>query len=222
LIFGAMIVYLDLLTGKDIGSDSYEEVKKADGAIIGLISKKIQIADEDVDIGANASAEGADGDDGVEKSEAQTVINLVHSHSLQSVKLDKKEFKAVIKSYWKKLMEHYGEKKYKALGLGADYKAPADKAKAKTAEEKALAKLDKDGKAEVKAVKEEIARFKANFDKLQEFVKTDILGNFDEYEFYIPDQEELGSCIIIPARYEGEALAPTFYIWADGIAQKKE
>ncbi len=40
------------------------------------------------------------------------------------------------------------------------------------------------------------------------------------HDSYIPgDGAELGSCIIIPARFVGEATAPTFYYWLDGIVR---
>jgi len=141
-----MIIFIDILTEKDVGSDSYEEVKKCDGAIIGLISKKITLNDDDVDIGGNPSKDGADADEGVDKSEVQTVINIAHSHSLQKVELDKKEAKAAIKSYFKSLITHYNKKKFAILFDDEDYKVPKDKEKAKKAQTEAEKKLSKDQK----------------------------------------------------------------------------
>lgn len=53
-------------------------------------------------------------------------------------------------------------------------------------------------------------------------MKDDIVANFDECEFYMVEEATLGTGMIIPARYVGEAVAPTFYVFSDGIRQKKE
>ena len=39
---------------------------------------------------------------------------------------------------------------------------------------------------------------------------------------YLCEEGELGECMIIPARYIGEAEAPIFYLFDDGIKFKKE
>jgi len=64
--------------------------------------------------------------------------------------------------------------------------------------------------------------YKKNFAALQKFVKDEILANFDEFEFYTgAEPAAIGSCMIIPARYIGEALAPTFYFYVDGLVGEK-
>jgi len=214
-----MIIFIDLLSGKDVGSDSYEEVKKYDGAVIGLISKKIQLKEGDVDIGGNPSAEGGGEDEGVEASEVKSVINIVHSHGLIKIDLDSKGAKAAIKNYWKKLLEHFVQKKYSILGIE---KPSKDKEKLKAQVSEAEKKLKKEKKDELKSVNAKAKNFKDNVKKLEGFLKDEILGNFSEFEFYMPDGAELGECIIVPARYEGEAVAPVFYYFFDGINQKKE
>jgi len=211
-------VYQDILTDKDVASDSYPSKHEAKGAIIALESKKITVGDsEDAinkAIGANESKEEA----GEKMDEAKdTVINIVHAHGLVKIELTAKEFKAAQANYWKKLKEFIDKKRYAALGYDDDYKPPAKKADATAADAKAMAGLDKAGKAELSVWDKKLESFKTNYPLLADFVKTEIEKNFEEFEFYMPQDAELGACIVIPARYVGEALSPTFYLWADGI-----
>ncbi len=66
------------------------------------------------------------------------------------------------------------------------------------------------------------AKFKANFPALKTFGLETVLNNFDDYEFYqskaqkFPDSSE---CLIIPAKYEGEATSPDFYFMLDGLVR---
>jgi len=71
-------------------------------------------------------------------------------------------------------------------------------------------------------MKEKFASFKANFEALQKFVKDEIVDKFDECEFYMGEDVTLGQGMIVAARYVGEATAPIFYIFKDGIREKKE
>jgi len=205
-----------------VASDSYPRKDEAKGAIIALESKKIVVGDSEElinkAIGANESKEEA----GEKMDEAkETVINIVHAHNLVKIELTVKEFKATMNSYWKKLKGFMDIKRWTALGLGENYKAPADKKAAAEAETAAAAKLDKAGKAEVAVWDKRLLAFKTNFPALSAFIKDDIEKNFSEYEFFLPLDGELGSCIVVPARYVGEALSPTFYLWADGILEAK-
>jgi len=52
-----MIVYVDIISGKDICSDSYPTTKLIGGVVISLESKKIVIGDEEINTGQNASKE---------------------------------------------------------------------------------------------------------------------------------------------------------------------
>jgi hypothetical protein len=67
----------------------------------------ITVAEGDIDIGANPSAEGGD-DEGVE-STAETVNNVVHSHRLVSTSFDKKSYMIYIKGYMKALKTKLNE-----------------------------------------------------------------------------------------------------------------
>jgi uncharacterized protein YgfB (UPF0149 family) len=203
-----MLVYLDVLSGSDIASDSYETTEVCDGAVLAMESKKITVGDVEVDIGANASKEGEDAEE--LESSAETVINIVKSHSLMKVSLDKKEYKAAMKSYWKSLVKKRQANIYTFLGIED---VPKEKDELKKAVAEAESKLGKFDKPVYKTMQEEMKVFKGRFDAVQEWVNKEVVGNFDEFEFYLPDGGELGECIIIPARYIGEAIAPTFYFY---------
>jgi len=196
----------------------------ADGAVLALESKKVVVGAEEVDIGANASKEEAD--EGVEDSK-QTVINVVQRHDLVDVKLEKKEFTTVQNAYWKALLASIQKAQGIAL-FGSEEKIPEQK----TAEQKeefkklqtaAVAKLKGVAKTEYEALVARFNSFKKNFPALQKFVKDEVLANFTEFEFYKSSSESaiLGSCMVIPARYIGEALSPTFYFWVDGLVGEK-
>jgi len=215
-----MIVYYDLLSGKEIGTDAYASTTPSVG-IIAIESKRITIEEKEVNIGANASKEGGEEDESVDASEAKTVINIVYASHLQKIDLDKKEYKTLIGDYFKKVLKALVALKWKALGVKED-DIPEDKEEAKAKESEAAAELSKYEKPGYEATLAKIEAYKKNFNAIQKFVTETILGKFSEYEFYTPEEAELGSSIIIPARYVGEATAPIFYFFEDGIRQKKE
>ncbi|KAI9325693.1 translationally controlled tumor protein [Zopfochytrium polystomum] len=63
----------------------------------------------DVDIGANASAEGGDEDDGPLADDQETVNNVVYTFRLQSSGFDKKGYMTYIKGYMKALKTYLAE-----------------------------------------------------------------------------------------------------------------
>jgi len=217
-----MKIFIDVLTGKELCSDSYPISKACDGAVMVLESKKVQVGEEEIDIGANPSTEDGGGDqgEGVDKTKA-TVINIAHNHNLQQMQMEKKEYKEFQKGYWKQLKNAIDKRRFSVLGFDDDYKAPSDKAVAKAAEKEAESKLSVDGKAKFAAVVAQLESFKKNFEALQLFIKNEVEANFSEFEFFIPDGCSLDNSMIIPARYVGEALAPSFYIFVDGVIEEK-
>ncbi|KAF2744025.1 TCTP-domain-containing protein [Sporormia fimetaria CBS 119925] len=101
-----MIIYKDLITGDEIISDSYD-LKEIDGVVYEADCKKITIGAENIDIGANPSAEEAD--EGTD-DQAQTVIDVVHSFRLNETSFDKKSYLTHLKSYMKKVKDGLKEK----------------------------------------------------------------------------------------------------------------
>jgi len=218
-----MIVYQDVVSSKDVGTDSYPKSSLADGAVIACESKKISVG---VDEDAIAKATGANDskEEGAEKmdSEKVPVINIVNAHDLQKMELDVKEYKTMMKTYWGELKKSMDGQRYSLLFDKKDYKPPADKKAAADAEKAAEAKLGKADKAALALVDKKLEKFKKNFPALSKFVNEEIIANFSEFDFYIPgDGAELGKCMIIPARYIGEATSPTFYYFADGLVEQK-
>jgi len=128
----------------------------------------------------------------------------------------------MLKQYFKKLLEKLNWSRLKALEFKNDYEAPEDKAEAKAAEDAAYQELSVYDRKAVDMWKAQLASFKANFAGINTFVNDVILANFDECEFYTCEEGELGECMLIAARFEGEATAPVFYFFQDGIKEKKE
>jgi len=214
-----MIVYFDIMSGKEIGSDATRYTEPVKG-IRSVEAKKITIADGEVNIGANASTE-AEEDESFDASEAKVVINVVHASNLQKMALEKKEIKPLLGAYFKKILSTLNDLKFKSIGMPEDYSPPKDKAEAAAEEQAAVAKLDKYDRVEYDNYVARIATYKANFDAINKFVVEEIIKNFDECEFYTCEEGTLGSCMLIPARYIGEATAPTFYYFTDGMREQK-
>ncbi|AQZ15319.1 TMA19 (YKL056C) [Zygosaccharomyces parabailii] len=92
-----MIIYKDVFSGDELLSDAYP-IKEVDGAVLEADCAMVKVGGENIDIGANPSAEDA-GDDVEDGSE--TVNNVVHSFRLQQTGFDKKSFVSYIKGYMK-------------------------------------------------------------------------------------------------------------------------
>jgi len=101
-----MIIYKDVITGDEIISDSYN-LKEIGGVAYEADCKKITIGNENIDIGANPSAEEAD--EGVDDT-AKFVIDVVHSFRLNETSFDKKSYLSHLKTYMKKVKEAMKEK----------------------------------------------------------------------------------------------------------------
>lgn len=220
-----MILYRDYLNNGEIGSDAVTTVALAGGAVLACDSKKVEIGGEEINTGGNASKEEAE-----EKleDEVKTVINIVLSHSLQLVKLEKKEYTTLQNAYWRKLVNELNRRKGMML-FGAESKIPPtttteQKEEAKKLEAAATTKLNRDP-VKAKDLAEVVARlesYKKNFANLQKFIKDEILANFSEFDFYIASEPAtMDAAMIIPARYIGEALSPTFYYFVDGVYGEK-
>jgi hypothetical protein len=216
-----MIVFVDVLSGKEVCSDSYTTTEVCNGAIMVVESKKIVVGDEDVNTGANASTEGGDDDEKVESTK-QTVINVVHSHELAKMdNLTKKDYQQIIKGYFKELKDFMDAKKFKALGLPADYKPSKDKNEVKAAEKAAYDKLKKDGQAAVDQINAQLDAFRNSFDPMMKWIQTEVLGSFTDWDFYLPHEGEVGKAMLIGAKYHGSELSPHFYYFKIGLEAQK-
>ncbi|KAF2657605.1 microtubule/calcium-binding protein [Lophiostoma macrostomum CBS 122681] len=96
-----MIIYKDLISGDEIISDVYK-LKEVDGVAYEADCSRITVGNDNIDIGANPSAEEAD--EGTD-DQSQTVIDVVHSFRLNETSFDKKSYLSHLKSYMKKVKE---------------------------------------------------------------------------------------------------------------------
>jgi len=217
-----MIVYYDIIADKEVASDSYDSTNPAPG-VRAIQSKKITVNE-----GVEGIASNADDEDEAATAEAlddavQQHIDIVYSARLSKIQLDKKEYKTLQKAYWKKLIDTLNDLKWKSLGFDSeDNQPPSEKTAAAKAEEEAAKKLSAYDRRGYDELVGKVKSYKANFENLQKFVTDEILGNFDECEFFTCEDGELGQCMLIAARYVGEAPAPVFYLFTDGIKEVKE
>jgi hypothetical protein len=221
-----MIIFKDFLNDIEVASDALPSTILAGGAVVAYESKKVAKGGEAINIGANASKEETEEalDDSV-----QQVINIVDSHGLQSVKLEKKEYITLQNAYWKKLVTAITAKK-NSLVFGKDESkwpantTAAEKEEFKKAEAAAIAKVkDVLLKQKIEECTARLDAYKKHFADLQKFVKDEVLANFSEFDFFIAAEPNTIAepCMIIPARYIGEAVAPTFYFYVDGLYGEK-
>lgn len=94
-----MIIYTDILSGDELLSDAYD-LKEVDGVIYEADCDMIKVGGDNIDIGANPSAE--DGDEELEDG-TEMVNNIVHTFRLQQTAFDKKSFLTYIKGYMKQI-----------------------------------------------------------------------------------------------------------------------
>jgi len=219
-----MIIFKDFLNGGELCSDALPSTTLAGGAVTVYEAKKVAVGGEMINTGGNASKEEAE--EAVE-DEIKTVINLVDSHGLQVVKLEKKEYVTLQNAYWKGLVTAITLKK-NLLVFGSESKIPAsgtaaEKEEFKKLETTAIAKVkDVVKKTEIAGLTARLDSYKKNFAALQKFVKEEVLANFTEFDFYIAaEPATVASAMIVPARYIGEAVAPSFYYFADGLEGEK-
>jgi len=216
-----MIIYYDIIADKEIASDSYDSSIPIPG-VYAIQSKKITVKEGVEGISSNADDEDEGATAEALEDQAQQHIDVVYSAKLIEVSLDKKEYKTLQKAYWKKLIDTLNELKWQSLGFDTDNAPPTEKTAAAKAEEEAAKKLSSFERRPYDELVAKIKSYKANFDGLQKFVAETIIPNFDECTFYTCEDGELGNCMIIAARFIGEAPAPLFYIFSDGIREKKE
>ncbi|QRV87528.1 translationally-controlled tumor protein [Ceratobasidium sp. AG-Ba] len=102
-----MLLYEDILTGDELFSDAYP-IKEVDDIVYEvdcqMINKK---KNEDVDIGANPSAEDAP-EEGLDET-VERVNNVVDAGRLQQTSFDKKGYLAYLKGYMKNVKKHLAE-----------------------------------------------------------------------------------------------------------------
>lgn len=209
-----MLIYQDVLCSQEIATDAYPTTEHAAGGVLEMESRMITEGGVTVNTGANASAEGGgeEMDDDV-----KTYVNIVYTHSLNKVDMDRKEAKTYFKSMWKKVVKWYNTKLFEYAGFDEDYKPPKDKKAAKAELDEALEELEDADRKFYEDFAAKKAKFEKRFKKISAFVKDNILSKaeFDNCEFYMHSSGVYGNAIIIPAKWKGAATTPVFYFFPD-------
>jgi hypothetical protein len=100
-----MIIFKDILNGDELLADSYPLNEIEDGFFYEVEGKWQTLTMDDVDIGANPSAEGGD-EDGPADDGGRKVVDLIESFRLQEQPAyDKKQFMAYVKPWLAKVVE---------------------------------------------------------------------------------------------------------------------
>merc|ERR1712022_72939 len=88
-----MIVYKCIVNESEFVTDAQAEADDVETLFGGCVKKVparyIEVGEEDIDIGANASAEGGDDDDGVDDNK-EKVLDLVYNFRYQEMEYKKK------------------------------------------------------------------------------------------------------------------------------------
>ncbi|RKP03062.1 hypothetical protein CXG81DRAFT_29370 [Caulochytrium protostelioides] len=110
-----MLLYKDIISGDEMFSDAFK-ITEVDDIAYEVDCKMITVREGcDVDIGANASAEGEDQEeleDGV-----QQVNDVIYSFRLQETSFQKKSYMVYIKDYMKQLKKTLAEKNPERLAI---------------------------------------------------------------------------------------------------------
>jgi len=113
-----MKIYKDIVSGDELGSDSYptkDVVVNGYPLFYELETKQVTRSIGNIDIGANPSGEEGAEDEGAD-DKAVTVNNMADAHRLVETSYDKKNYTAHIKAYLKRVSE-------KVAAAGKDQKA---------------------------------------------------------------------------------------------------
>merc|ERR1711904_38739 len=109
-----MIVYKCIVNESEFITDAQTESDEGGvemlwgGTVCKVPAKYIEVGEEDIDIGGNDSAEGADEDAGVDDNKQQ-VIDLVHNFRYQPMEYSKKEYMTYMKAFCKKCVMYKKE-----------------------------------------------------------------------------------------------------------------
>eukprot|EP00027_Filamoeba_sp_ATCC50430_P005148 CAMPEP_0168551532 /NCGR_PEP_ID=MMETSP0413-20121227/6224_1 /TAXON_ID=136452 /ORGANISM="Filamoeba nolandi, Strain NC-AS-23-1" /LENGTH=172 /DNA_ID=CAMNT_0008582067 /DNA_START=79 /DNA_END=597 /DNA_ORIENTATION=+ len=99
-----MKIFKDFVSGDEMFSDTYP-IKVVDEVAYEVETKMVnKSTEENFDIGANPSQEGAEEEGGVD-SQTVTINNLIDASRLQPTMFDKKAYMGYIKAYMKRMLD---------------------------------------------------------------------------------------------------------------------
>merc|ERR1711937_785035 len=104
-----MKIYKDVFSGDELFSDTYP-IKVVDDVLYEVTGKHITRTQGDIQLeGSNASAEGADGDEGTESS-SESGVDIILNHRLTETGFgSKKDYMVYLKDYMKKVVKYLEE-----------------------------------------------------------------------------------------------------------------
>ena len=97
-----MKVYIDVISGDEMISDSYPQTQQYEDAVLVVKSRLVTKGQEDYGISNNDEEDGGAGG----SADAVSVVDIVDAFGLQEVTLSKAEFMAYIKVYLPKVKKH--------------------------------------------------------------------------------------------------------------------
>eukprot|EP00633_Aureoumbra_lagunensis_P003306 CAMPEP_0197285240 /NCGR_PEP_ID=MMETSP0890-20130614/459_1 /TAXON_ID=44058 ORGANISM="Aureoumbra lagunensis, Strain CCMP1510" /NCGR_SAMPLE_ID=MMETSP0890 /ASSEMBLY_ACC=CAM_ASM_000533 /LENGTH=225 /DNA_ID=CAMNT_0042752547 /DNA_START=40 /DNA_END=714 /DNA_ORIENTATION=+ len=103
---GGLEIYVCIFSGKEMCSDAFPQ-EMIEGGIMKVQSRNMTEGGEEINIGANASAEGGD-DEGVDDT-VITVDAIEYTFKLQSFDMDKATLKGWLKNYFQAIRKHKKE-----------------------------------------------------------------------------------------------------------------
>jgi hypothetical protein len=122
---------------------------------------------------------------------------------------------------WGKVVAKKKKAMEAALDLDDDYKGPKDHAEWKAAMAATRADYDDADCVEYDVLAKELAKMESRMKTVTTWTKKNVLDVFGECEFYMCNGGVYGECVLIPARYVGEAATPTFFYYTDAIVFEK-
>merc|ERR1712020_86713 len=101
-----MKIYKDVFSGDELFSDTYP-IKVTDDVLYEVTGKHITRSQGEIQLeGSNASAEGADGDEGTESS-SESGVDIILNHRLTETGFgSKKDYLVYLKDYMKKVVKY--------------------------------------------------------------------------------------------------------------------
>jgi hypothetical protein len=186
----------DAITGAKVG---FEGVKAEDvsAAVIKVTSKKIiPNADGEIDVGCGSAFGSGGGDDGDDAGPALAADGSPAVPVIDIVHFNELQSTPLNAMVWKAWFMDF----------------------CKTLKTTVEAKDAANGNTVLQT------RFKKNFPAIKEWGLTTVGKNIDEYEFFIGKSSQFpenNKSLVIPAKYEGEAVSPDFFFIVDGLEIEK-
>jgi len=180
-----MYLYKDVFSGDELFSDTYP-IKLVDDVLFEVTGKHETRTEGEVQLdGANASAEGADADEGVDSNSVSGVDVILNHRLVETGFGSKKDYTVYLKDYMKKVVE-YLEKNHRLVETGFGSKKDYT-VYMKDYMKKVVEYLEKNDRAG------EVDGFKKNING----VMKDLISRFKDLQFFTGESMEADAMILI-------------------------